>query len=208
MKTFILDGYKGRPRRWERLRKRIEAETGPCAVWEYDDSGRTPIGELAEQFLFTLDRQNGPVNLIGYSMGGLVLRAALATQPERRVRRLITLNTPHYGTFAACAVTGLPAVRQMRPGSDFLRELDAAGCPHPALALWCPGDLVVIPGHHAKWKQAGETVCCPIPAHIGPIYSPFIHRRILEFLNRPGPREGVREKSRVADNCRQPVPRP
>ena len=72
------------------------------------------------------------VDVVGVSMGGLVGRyAAVPTlnQPEGRrlrVARLFTISTPHRGA----ALAGLPTIDRlqidMRAGSRFLRDLDAA----------------------------------------------------------------------------------
>lgn len=69
------------------------------------------------------------IDLVGTSMGGLMARDAAAHAcPAHglRVARLFTLATPHRGTPRANApqVHGLQAL--MRPGSDYLHQLDAA----------------------------------------------------------------------------------
>ncbi len=55
------------------------------------------------------------VNLVAHSMGGLLARSALRSESGRRVRRLITLGTPHGGSFAPVqAVRGTyPLVRRL-----------------------------------------------------------------------------------------------
>ena len=53
--------------------------------------------------------------LVAHSMGGLVARAAAAKLPQRLLRRLIMLGTPHHGSFAPVqALRGTyPFVRKM-----------------------------------------------------------------------------------------------
>jgi len=55
------------------------------------------------------------VNVIGHSMGGMIARAALGRPGGKRVRRLITMGTPHRGSFAPVeAVRGVyPLVRRL-----------------------------------------------------------------------------------------------
>lgn len=55
------------------------------------------------------------ISIVGHSMGGLVGRAVLASDAGRRVRRLVTLGTPHRGSFAPVqAVRGVyPLVRRL-----------------------------------------------------------------------------------------------
>lgn len=63
------------------------------SVW---DTGK----QLAERIL---KQESGNVSLVAHSMGGLVARAMLASDPaaNKRVNRLIMLGTPHEGSFDA-----------------------------------------------------------------------------------------------------------
>ena len=135
--TLILDGIWGSHSRWERLRSRIATELGPCRIWRYDNSGRASIESLGKLLAAELKRLNSPVNLVGYSMGGLVVREALRQTPELKVHRVALLNSPNYGSAAACLLP-LSACREMRPGSAFLKQLNAAPWTYPTLATWCP----------------------------------------------------------------------
>src|SRR5690606_6039952 len=55
------------------------------------------------------------ISVVGHSMGGLVASAVLRTRPGERVERVITLGTPHRGSFAPVqAVRGVyPLVRRL-----------------------------------------------------------------------------------------------
>lgn len=69
------------------------------------------------------------VDVIGFSMGGLVARAAAAPREDGRrlvIRRLFTICTPHRGATMAEWPTLDRRVIDMRPGSEFLAGLDAA----------------------------------------------------------------------------------
>lgn len=69
------------------------------------------------------------VDVIGHSLGGLVASELLKNVDRGvRVRRVITLGTPHAGVsvarYAAMATLGFsPAMRQLVPGSKFLTAL-------------------------------------------------------------------------------------
>lgn len=70
------------------------------------------------------------VDLIGYSAGGVVARLWVAEMGGDEVtRRVVTLGSPHHGTGVASLATetgGCPrACEQLRPDSDFLRQLNA-----------------------------------------------------------------------------------
>ena len=179
--TLILDGIWGSHSRWERLRSRIVTEVGPCRIWRYDTSGRASIASLGKTLSAELKRLNAPVNLVGYSMGGLVIREALRQTPELKVRRVALLNSPNYGSAAACLVP-LSACREMRPGSAFLKQLNAAPWKYPTLATWCPYDLMVFPGSSGRWKKASILLRSDVPMHLWPVVSVEIHRSVTAFL--------------------------
>jgi triacylglycerol lipase len=69
-----------------------------------------------------------PPLIVCHSMGGLAMRAwwrAHATSAASRVHSVITIGSPHQGTFTAQLASGDNA-RQMRRGSAWLRELSDA----------------------------------------------------------------------------------
>ncbi|MEO8205388.1 MAG: hypothetical protein ABI615_04350 [Chthoniobacterales bacterium] len=179
--TWIVDGLGGGHSRWERLRKRLEKDIGPSHIWRYPSGGSVCLHVLGEQLAEQLAKSDGSFHLIGYSMGGLIVREALRVRPELAVKRVITLHTPHGGSNMARFVPRT-ALKQMRPGSDFLKQLDAAEWPHRTLVTWCPGDLIVVPGSSARWMKAQTIIRSDVPAHAWPVFSPAIHRAILKFL--------------------------
>jgi len=179
--TYILDGIWGGHTRWERLRFRIEKNVGPCRIWRYDNSGRTSLEAVGRELREELHGTSGPLNVVGYSMGGLVVREALRVAHVLPVRSAVFLHCPHGGSLAAHAFT-LPACREMRPGSDFLARLDGAPWKIPTLATWCALDGVVVPGFSACWKHATATLQSPVPAHAWPVISPGIHKAVIRFL--------------------------
>ena len=183
MTTYILDGIWGGHSRWERLRKAIEKSIGPCRIWRYDNSGHTSLESAGAQLREELHGATGPINLIGYSMGGLVVRESLRVAHSLPIRRAVFLHCPHSGSLVAHAFA-LPACREMRPGSDFLARLDAASWDIPTLATWCALDAVVVPGQSARWKKAATTLQSSVPAHAWPVISPGIHQEVIRFLKK------------------------
>ena len=180
--TLIIDGIWGSHRRWERLRSRIAKEVGPCTIWRYDNSGRVSIEALAKALSSQLRQLDVPVNLIGYSMGGLVIREALRQSPESKVKKVALLNSPNHGSAAAFFVP-LSACREMRPGSAFLRQLNAAPWTYPTLVTWCPYGLMVFPGSSGRWDKANVLLRTDVPMHLWPVFSVEIHRSITAFLS-------------------------
>jgi len=100
------------------------------------------------------------VHVIGHSLGGLIARYYVTRLGgHQRVHTLVTLGTPHRGTFNAYA---LPShlCRQLRPGSALMRELAAPvpGCKTRFVAYWSDLDQMVFPQRHAKLTHPDLTV--------------------------------------------------
>jgi pimeloyl-ACP methyl ester carboxylesterase len=92
------------------------------------------------------------VHVIGHSLGGLIARYYVTRLGgDQRVHTLVTLGTPHGGTFNAYA---LPSnlCRQLRPGSALMRELSAPapGCRTRFVSYWSDLDQMVFPQRNAK----------------------------------------------------------
>jgi triacylglycerol lipase len=94
-----------------------------------------------------------PFDLVGFSMGGLVCRYYVQRLGGvERVGRLITISAPHLGTYWAYT-GGNKGSRQMRPGSEFLVELnrDARILERVKFAsIWTPLDLTIVPAWSSR----------------------------------------------------------
>src|SRR5690606_24936037 len=92
-----------------------------CLAYDW----RRDLGETTAAFVQELEHcAVREISVIGHSMGGLVARAALRTPAGARVRRLITLGTPHRGSFAP-----VQAVRGVYPLVRRLAQIDPAHSP-------------------------------------------------------------------------------
>lgn len=96
--------------------------------------------------------KGGEIDLVCHSMGGLVARFYLQQlDGARRVRRLVTLATPHLGTHMT-AWMPVPLVRQMSVGSPFLEHLNALPAPEgvEVTSIGAGRDLIVLPADNAR----------------------------------------------------------
>lgn len=100
------------------------------------------------------------VDLVGYSAGGLIARAALEADPAL-IGRVATIASPHNGT----AIAGLGAMladesscplacRQMAPSSEFLGGLRPPGDPTRWLSVFTVDDEVVRPAESSDLDGA------------------------------------------------------
>lgn len=90
------------------------------------------------------------VILVGHSMGGLVARNYIHNYGgKQRVAKLITLGSPHQGTeHASFAFVESASVQQMRPGSPWLAQLNAAESepsPVPIVSIYSYHDDLIAP---------------------------------------------------------------
>jgi len=106
-------------------------------------------------------------DLVGFSMGGLVSRYYVQKMDGyRRVRRFVTLSAPNHGTAWAC-LGWLPGVRQMRPGSPMLRDLNGDMSklePLGYTSIYTPMDLSIIPAISSR-MPVGRNVVLWVPLH-------------------------------------------
>jgi pimeloyl-ACP methyl ester carboxylesterase len=91
------------------------------------------------------------IHVVGHSLGGLIARYYVTRLGgDSRVHTLVTLGTPHQGSYLAYAWNnGL--TRQLRPGSGLLTELaqPVHDCQTRFIAYWSDLDQVVLPQRHA-----------------------------------------------------------
>jgi hypothetical protein len=103
------------------------------------------LGELVEEVCEETGFER--VHVVGHSLGGLVARYYVQRLGgDERVHTLVTLGSPHAGTLPAYVLPH-PLVRQLRPGSDVVRELDepAQGCRTRFVAVWSDLDQMIVP---------------------------------------------------------------
>ena len=125
-----------------------------------------------------------PPVVLAHSMGGLAVRAWMAEDAARaaRVHRVITIATPHRGTWLASL--GLTAnARQMRMGGQWQASLVGAA-PHAArfTCWWSACDQVVFPPPVAEMPGAESRPIHGV-AHLSLIEQPEIWDDLLRRLN-------------------------
>jgi len=100
------------------------------------------------------------VDIVAHSMGGLASRWYIQHGGEARVRRLITLGSPHRGTVASVVAPG-PGGTEMQPGSPFLTQLDSvlpAGV--EGLTIRSEIETHIIPNESATLPGVADTILC------------------------------------------------
>jgi len=118
-------------------------------------------------------------------MGGLAVRAWLAAQPDAaaadaRVAGVVTIGTPHQGTWMA-RLGRTANARQMRQGSAFLAALAAQESPARRALFTCfygHADNIVFPATTATLAGA-DNRHLPGVAHLQMVFAPPVLAEVL-----------------------------
>jgi triacylglycerol lipase len=122
--VIFVHGYFCNRGMWAPLMRRLEIQGVPVMAITLEpafgsiDAYATPVRQAVERMC----RANGdkPI-VVGHSMGGLAIRAYIAAHGSDAVARLITIGTPHHGTYHAQLGRGANA-KQMRLDSEWQRS--------------------------------------------------------------------------------------
>lgn len=88
------------------LKRRLRACGFDVRVFEYRSvrAGLSENARALQDFLHTLPADT--VHFVGYSLGGIVIRALFELYPKQRPGRIVTLATPHLGSRVATHLIG------------------------------------------------------------------------------------------------------
>jgi pimeloyl-ACP methyl ester carboxylesterase len=122
---------------------------------------RAAAAQLAEE-VEALVAETGyeRIHVVGHSMGGLIARYYVTRLGgDERVHTLVTLGTPHQGTYTAYGWHN-QLTRQLRPGSALMRELDqpVPDCQTRFVVYWSDLDQMVFPQRHGALEHPDLTV--------------------------------------------------
>ncbi|MBE9175625.1 triacylglycerol lipase [Synechocystis salina LEGE 06155] len=135
------------------------------------NDGSASLAVLATQVQQYIDQKfapQQPVDLIGFSMGGLVTRYYLQRLGGvERVKRYITISAPNQGTLLGYSLP-YQGVREMAWQSDFLRDLNRDYCQLLAelqvTVIWTPFDLMILPPSSSH-LEIGQEIILPVLVH-------------------------------------------
>jgi len=149
--VLLVHGYASNESVWAPLRRALaEAGFGHIVSLTYNSLATDPVtvaAELTDQALRALAAAGAPrVHLVGHSLGGLIVRYALAanTALSSRTSGAVTIASPHHGAWMARIAPGRCARIMHRGARSVPPEVDA---PRPVrwLAYYSDGDRIVPP---------------------------------------------------------------
>ena len=193
---ILVHGYFANRGYFASLVRRLESRgVAPIFAPNLTSSFAT-IERYAEELGAEIERIAGAggaqVVVIAHSMGGLGARAYLCAHGARRVRKLITIASPHHGTVHARFGAGDNA-RQMSPGSRFLEELrereGANGPGIPVTSIYSPHDNLVAPQETSVLPWA-KNIAIPGRGHVDILGSPLLVDILVAELRECGAMAG------------------
>jgi len=151
------------------------------------DVGLDVLAEQLSDYVQQVIPAGQPFDLVGFSMGGIISRYFVQRLGGlERVRRLVTISSPHCGTWTAYLRSNLGA-SQMCVQSPFLRDLNQdANCLEQLnfTSIWTPLDLMILPAHSSR-LGVGREVVLNVPAHAWMLSDPRSLRAVVQALSEP-----------------------
>ncbi len=204
--------------------RKISAPGGQVIALNFGKLSTGTFDGCREYVISAVERAFGPgtagetveVDVVGYSMGGLVARHAARPRSDGgkrlKVRRLFTIATPHRGARLATLPTLDSRAADMRFGSEFLRSLELAmpGAdyeifPYTRTNDWIVGEENTAPPGRDPWWVPVAAISF---SHLGATTDPRIVADIARRLrgeapfaaNSPAPLPGERDRGDLAES--------
>ena len=193
MPVVMIHGYFSNRGYFGPLVRRLESHgVGPIFTPNFPSAFTTIehyVEQLARFMEETCEASGQPqVVLIAHSMGGLVARAYLCTHGARRIRKLITIASPHNGTVHARLGSG-PNAKQMERASQFIEELcrkEGEKGPDCGLtSVYTPHDNLVAPQDTSRLPWA-RNIPVPGRGHVDILASNRLATIVLKELREAG----------------------
>lgn len=176
----------------------VGAGLGPVYGFNYPWFGsiRANAGRLA-RFVDDVCRETGAsqVDLVAHSLGGLVAMEFAHHDDGARIRRVVTIASPHRGLAWRGPIVGACAP-DLRVGCDFLVERAGRAVRVPSLSVYSTHDNVVHPPQtSALAGRGGSDRAIPHVGHLAILFHRDTARAVVAFLGaaaveRPSPRAG------------------
>jgi triacylglycerol esterase/lipase EstA (alpha/beta hydrolase family) len=167
---------------WSGFRRRLDQRgLGPVYALSYGPP-LASIEHFADQVaarIGVIEAATGAsqVVLVGHSMGGLVARAYLRQYGSAKVRRLITIGTPHHGSMHAWLMAGV-SLAQMRPANAWLAALNGHADRVPVASIWSWHDSMVTPQTSSRIER-GDNVVLTGVAHNALLDDPDVFEKTV-----------------------------
>jgi triacylglycerol lipase len=175
----LVHGLWNAPRLFNPLRRELADRREPLLIPHLPHRlgavGLMDLADLLGSHVEAAFGTNQPIDLLGFSMGGVIIRLWIQLLGgHRRARRFLCVGSPQRGTWAAQTFPSrmFRGIGDMKRGSALLRRLDAdlsTLAPVDCRSYYCRTDITVFPGWEAR-LPLGPALCMPV----------FTHRQLIE----------------------------
>ena len=141
------------------------------------------LARRVDEVLALTGEQN--LTLVAHSMGGLICRAYLRQFDGAKVARLVTLGSPHHGTYHAYLASG-PSAQQMRPGNAWLVALGQTRVTVPFTSIFSVHDTVISPQESSRMAEAVNVQISAV-GHVSMPSGKSARRTLLAALGNASP---------------------
>ena len=159
------------------LAKRLKAQGFATHQYSYRSmrDGIKTNSQRLHEWLSANHNPDQPIDLVGHSLGGLIIRDFLANYPKWQIGRCVTLGTPHVGSVCADYVWRLSP---LIVGRSYVDALDgtATSCPEHIHLGVIAGDKPrglgqpFLQYHNRKLNKESESAATENCAHDGTVY--------------------------------------
>jgi triacylglycerol lipase len=149
--------------------------------WSFQDVRKSAL-RLA-RFIQRVRRETGKsqVDLVAHSMGGLVSVECMRAVPKR-VRKLVTIASPHSGVLWRGPVLGTGGA-QLRRGSMFITQAEGRVLGIHVLSIASTHDNIVFPAAQSSIAhRGGRDVVVEGLGHLGILFDSRVSKEIVDFL--------------------------
>jgi len=191
--VLLVHGFQDDAKKMQAMASALRREGWTVLTPTLSPSGGQVGNEILAQQLSDLIETNVPhgtrCDLVGFSLGGIVCRYYLQRLGGvGRVDHFVAISVPEHGTWWAsiCPAELLrcPGVAQLRPDSEFLRDLNS----DPQVldrvhltTIWTPLDLAIVPAASSRMPMGRETKLC-VPLHPLMVWLPSCRRAVAAAL--------------------------
>ena len=171
---MLVHGLLDSPAVFNALKRSLGDQRQPLLIPELPlRFGLTPIGEAAELLGGHIEAAFGleqPIDLLGFSIGGVIARTWIQLLGgHRRTRRFTSVGSPQQGTLTAQPWPGrlLAGIADLKWGSPLLAQLNGdleALAEVDCCSFYSAIDLAVLPGWRAV-LPVGRIQMLPVWAH-------------------------------------------
>lgn len=192
--VLLVHGYGANSGFWRPFSKQLTAARISHAAIDLEpvmggiDTYAEPIEAAARQLCTAVGSET--IIVVGHSMGGLAARAWLRCYGSRRLARLITLGTPHFGSTLAGYGMGenarqmLPPLPGDVPGNDWLTTLalsESKEVRARITSIYSRHDNIVSPQQSAKLAGAANQAL-DLVGHVALGFDKRVMQQLIEEI--------------------------